>query len=217
MSSFFYDETIGSLETIRFLNRCMKLTNDLKNRTHFTLQELQNILIVHYKLTKHGGPINYRRFREIAHRLFDITGDEHYDKIYYRFDQHRGMQVSLESWATCLSVLLRGTMEEKIDYCWKVYDQYNLGYLTRELMFQYMRKSIIKASAGEDSDEVVKDLVDVILKKMDIDRDGKLSYEDYKTSVSKNPMLLEALGQVLPPRTFVLSFLTTLTSKYGQL
>lgn len=140
----YYDETIGSLETIRFLNRCLKLTNELKSKTHFTLQELQNILIVHYKLTKHGGPINYRRFREIAHRLFDLTGiaewqqrffslltpplmfffylkgDEHYDKIYYRFDQHRAMQVSLEGWVISLSVLLRGTMQEKIEYCWKV-------------------------------------------------------------------------------------------------
>lgn len=62
-----------------------------------------------------------------------------------------------------------------------------------------------------------QDLVDVILKKMDIDRDGKLSYNDYKTSVLKNPMLLESLGPVLPPRPFTLGFLTTFTKKYGKL
>ncbi|EEB20447.1 hypothetical protein Phum_PHUM616340 [Pediculus humanus corporis] len=63
---------------------------------------------------------------------------------------------------------------------------------------------------------VLQDLVDVILKKMDIDRDGKLSYTDYKTSVLRNPMLLESLGPVLPPRPFVLAFLTTFTTNYDK-
>lgn len=49
-----------------------------------------------------------------------VTGDELYDKIYNRFDQHRAMQVNLETWATGLSVLLRGNLQEKLDFCWKV-------------------------------------------------------------------------------------------------
>ncbi|KAK6619628.1 hypothetical protein RUM43_012385 [Polyplax serrata] len=213
----YFDETISSMESIRFLNRNLKLINELRAKTHFGLEEIQNLLIIHYKLTREGGPLNYRKFREVAHRLFDIAGDELYDKIYNRFDQHRAMQVNLETWATGLSVLLRGNLQEKLDFCWKVYDLYGTGYISRELMFHYMKNSIIKTSAGEDANEVVKDLVDVILKKMDLDRDGKISYDDYRTSVLKNPMLLESLGPVLPPRPFVMGFLTTFTKKFGKM
>lgn len=58
--------------------------------------------------------------------------------------------------------------------------------------------------------------MDVILKKMDIDRDGKLSYEDFKKSVKRNPMLLESLGPIIPPRPFIKSLLTTFTPKHGK-
>lgn len=72
----YYDESIGNLECIRFLNRYLDLTSDLKTKTHFNLEELQNLFIIHYKLTKKAGPLTYRRFREIAHRLFDLTGTQ---------------------------------------------------------------------------------------------------------------------------------------------
>lgn len=70
----YFDETISSMESIRFLNRNLKLINELRAKTHFGLEEIQNLLIIHYKLTREGGPLNYRKFREVAHRLFDIAG-----------------------------------------------------------------------------------------------------------------------------------------------
>lgn len=58
----------------------------------------------------------------------------------------------------------------------------------------------------------LKDLIEIVTKKMDLDRDGKISYHDYRTSVLKNPMLLEAFGQCLPSRHAVYSFLSTFTA-----
>lgn len=71
----YFDETISSMESIRFLNRHLKLINELKVKTHFDLEEIQNLLIVHYKLTREGGSLNYRKFREVAHRILDIAGE----------------------------------------------------------------------------------------------------------------------------------------------
>lgn len=54
-------------------------------------------------------------------------------------------------------------------------------------------------------------MIEVLTKKMDIDRDGKISFQDYKQSVLRNPMLLEAFGSCLPSRHAINAFLNTFT------
>ena len=36
------------------------------------------------------------------------------------------------------------------------------------------------------------------LRKMDLDKDGRVSYLDFKGTVAKEPFLIEAFGQCLP-------------------
>lgn len=55
------------------------------------------------------------------------------------------------------------------------------------------------------------DFLETIIKKMDHDRDGKISFEDYKKTVMKSPCMLEFLGQCLPDRYTVNRMLTTFT------
>lgn len=60
-------------------------------------------------------------------------------------------------------------------------------------------------------------MIEVLTKKMDLDRDGKVSFNDYRESVLNQPMLLEALGKCLPSRINVHAFLTTFTYNVGKL
>lgn len=41
-------------------------------------------------------------------------------------------------------------------------------------------------------------MVELLFRKFDVDRDGFISYEDYAAVVTKQPMLLEFLGQCFP-------------------
>ena len=54
-------------------------------------------------------------------------------------------------------------------------------------------------------------MVEMIMKKLDLDRDNKISFKDYHDCVMKNPMLLETFGSSLPTRTAIDTFLTTFT------
>lgn len=56
----------------------------------------------------------------------------------------------------------------------------------------------------------MKDLVEIALRKLDIDKDGKVSFLDYSTAVKADELLLEAFGQVLPTDSSADSFLSTL-------
>ena len=55
-------------------------------------------------------------------------------------------------------------------------------------------------STQEDTeeDEGIKDLIEMTLKKMDHDKDGRISFSDFQLSVSREPLLLEAFGTCLP-------------------
>lgn len=72
------------------------------------------------------------------------------------------------------------------------------------------RNSLVKSPQDEDPDEGVRDLVELALRKMDYDRDGKISFQDFKSSVTEEPLLLEAFGQCLPADTACQTFLSTL-------
>ena len=44
----------------------------------------------------------------------------------------------------------------------------------------------------------LQDLIDMTLRKMDKDRDGKISFSDFQSAVSKEPLMMEAFGPCLP-------------------
>ena len=50
----------------------------------------------------------------------------------------------------------------------------------------------------EDQDEGVKDLIEMTLRKMDLDKDGRVSFSDWKETIRMEPLLLEAFGPCLP-------------------
>jgi len=71
---------------------------------------------------------------------------------------------------------------------------------------------LVKHPQDEDPDEGVRELVDIVLRKMDSDKDSKLSFEDFSTSVNKQSLLLEAFGQCLPTREMSESFVNSISN-----
>ncbi|XP_051992634.1 calaxin isoform X2 [Xyrauchen texanus] len=82
--------------------------------------------------------------------------------------------------------------------CFNVYDLNGDGYISREEMFHMLKDSLIRQPTEEDPDEGVKDLVEIALKKLDYDHDGKVSYADFEKTVRNENLLLEAFGNCLP-------------------
>lgn len=58
----------------------------------------------------------------------------------------------------------------------------------------------------------MKDLVDTVMRKLDKDKDGKVSLDDYQKTIAEEPLLIEAFGRCLPSEKSKLTFLTTLKS-----
>ena len=74
------------------------------------------------------------------------------------------------------------------------------------------RNCLLKQPGDDDPDEGVKDLVELVLTKLDMDRDGKVSFQDFQRAVRQEPLLLEAFGQCLPTGSACQTFMATLYS-----
>jgi len=146
-------------------------------------------------------------FREVLHTKFNMVDDILMDRVFKAFDRDNDSYISASEWIAGICLFLNSNEDEKIKYCFKCYDLNSDGYISREEMIQLLKHSIVKQTTDEDADEGVKDLVDITLKKMDKDHDGRLSFSDYKTAVKEEPLLLEAFGMCLPSETRRKAFL----------
>ncbi|XP_017761801.1 PREDICTED: EF-hand calcium-binding domain-containing protein 1-like [Eufriesea mexicana] len=210
-----------------------KLIESLKRKTRFSWSELDNLCKLYKKLTSSGQQqvgqsviigrrpqanqaiegIDRSIFRDLLHNTFKvITEDALVERIFCCWDRENEGVIRLEPWVIGLDLYLRGSLREKIEFCFKVYDLNNDGFITKDEIFQLFKNCLMKQPGEEDPDEAVKDLSELALKKLDVDRDGKISFQDYKVAVTEEPLLLEAFGQCLSTDENCASILATLRS-----
>lgn len=147
---------------------------------------------------KEAQCINRFQLADVFHVVFGMPDSFLMPRIFQAIIGSVSSLISMNSWVRMMNIFLKGTLDEKIDFCFSVYDPKRQG-IKREQMMTLMRKAVYKHEE-EDIEEVVKDLVEMILNRMDLDRDGKISFDDFSASVKKQPLMLECLGHCLPDR-----------------
>ncbi|XP_061678255.1 calaxin-like isoform X1 [Syngnathoides biaculeatus] len=120
-----------------------------------------------------------------------------FSPVFRTFDKDNDSFVSAKEWVEGLCVFLRGTLDEKIKFCFHVYDLTGDEYISREEMLLMVR-NCLRLHGEEDPYDGIKDLVEITLKRMDHDNDDKLSFDDYEKSVKELDIVLEAFGTCLP-------------------
>jgi len=181
----------------------------LAKKTKFSKTEIEALLSMFRELTKNSGKLDRTMFRDILHNQFKMTDDIIMDRVFRVFDQDNDTCVSADEWVKGLSTFLRGNIDDRIKFCFAVFDMNGDGFISREDIFQFLKNCIVKQTIDEDAEEGVKDLVDIMIKRMDDDHDTRLSYDDFQTSVKKEELLLEAFGPCLPDERCVQRFTET--------
>ena len=64
-----------------------------------------------------------------------------------------------------------------------------------------------------DVKTMLKDLIDMTIRKMDHDHDGKISFSDFSMTVLKEPLLMEAFGTCLPTSQAGVKFIMSVLDK----
>jgi len=153
-------------------------------------------------------------FRDILINCFDMVDDLIMDRTYHSLASQGDYDalVTADLWITGMSVYLRGTTDEKIEFCFRVYDIDMNNEISRDEMYTLLQGAIVKSPSEEDRDENIRDLIEIVLKKMDIStpktQTSKISKEDFATSVKQNKLLLEVFGRCLPTAQQAKDFVT---------
>jgi Ca2+-binding EF-hand superfamily protein len=132
----------------------------------------------------------------------------------YKFFQaklytHIQKQISPAEYISGLSTMLRGSLNDQIDFAFKIYDQAGKGFLTQEdvsICLNESSRPTVDEQAGNNnkfprtnaSAEVNDDLCQLIFPKLDADGDGQVTYDEFRAVCLKDPTLVESLGPCLP-------------------
>ena len=170
----------------------------LAKKFRFTKEEVEKMLTKFNQVTQQKQKMDRNSFRICLHNIFQMTDDIIMDRVFKAFDKDNDSQVNQEEWIRGMYIFLRGTFDEKLAFCFDVYDMNSDGFISREEMFHLLKTSIVKQTSDEDPDEGIKELVEIALKKMDQDHDNRVSFKDYTDTCYQENLLLEFLGPCLP-------------------
>ncbi|KAF3836998.1 hypothetical protein F7725_004462 [Dissostichus mawsoni] len=106
----------------------------LEAQTRFSRKELQ-ILYRGFKNECPSGVVNEDTFKDIYAQFFpqgDASTYAHF--LFNAFDTDHNGSVSFEDFVMGLSILLRGSIQEKLNWAFNLYDINKDGYITKEKM-----------------------------------------------------------------------------------
>ncbi|KAH6564514.1 hypothetical protein BASA50_001471 [Batrachochytrium salamandrivorans] len=187
---------------------------DLLKITNFNRAEVETLSRNFSLVAQANDKIDRSRFRDILADTFGVDDSLIMDRVFRCFDQDADNYISFEEYIKGMSVFLKGRYEEKLKFCFRVYDLNGDRYISKEEMFQMLKNSLVKGAVEEDEDGV-KDLVDLVLKKLDEDRDGRVSEADWAGAISKEMLLMEAFGQCLPTTKDITGYLDPKTNTFA--
>ncbi|KAJ3118121.1 EF-hand calcium-binding domain-containing protein 1 [Nowakowskiella sp. JEL0407] len=185
--------------------------DDLLKITYFTRSELEHLTKHYNELVHTNDKIDRSRFRDLLADTFGVDDSLIMDRVFRCFDLDADNYIGYDEFMKGMNVFLKGKHEDRLKFCFRVYDLNGDRYISKEEMYLMLKNSLVRGVlllAGEvEDDDGVKDLVDLVLKKLDEDRDGRVSESDWASAIGKENLLMEAFGQCMPNNRLIEQFL----------
>uniref|UniRef100_A0A8B9L8T7 Kv channel interacting protein 3b, calsenilin n=2 Tax=Astyanax mexicanus TaxID=7994 RepID=A0A8B9L8T7_ASTMX len=189
------DSSDGELE-LSMVRHQPEGLEELQAQTQFTRKELQS-LYRGFKNECPSGLVDEETFKTIYSQFFpqgDATTYAHF--LFNAFDVDRNGSIRFEDFVIGLSVLLRGSVTEKLRWAFNLYDINKDGYITKEEMLAIM-KSIYDMMGRYTSPSVKEDApfehVEKFFQKMDRNRDGVVTIEEFIETCQKDESIMSSM------------------------
>ncbi|KAM9400240.1 Kv channel-interacting protein 4-like isoform 3-T3 [Salvelinus alpinus] len=154
----------------------------LEALTRFNRKELQ-ILYRGFKNECPSGVVNEDTFKDIYSQFFpqgDASTYAHF--LFNAFDTDKDGSVSFEDFVMGLSILLRGSVQEKLNWAFNLYDINKDGYITKEEMLDIMKAiydMMGKCTYPLLKDDTPRQHVEIFFQKMDKNKDGVVTIDEF--------------------------------------
>lgn len=169
---------------------------ELKNVTYFEGKELQQWYKGFLKDCP-SGQLTREDLRKVYKQFF-LFGDPtaFSDLVFNVFDTDDSGTIDFREFITALSISSRGTMDEKLQWAFKLYDQNGDGKISEAEMLEIVRAiykmvgSMMKVPEDESTPEK---RVAKLFGLMDTDKDGELTFEEFRDGSKKDHTIVSAL------------------------
>ncbi|KAG8178277.1 hypothetical protein JTE90_015687 [Oedothorax gibbosus] len=176
------------------LPRVVYSLDELIRITKFTKKELQ-LMYRSFKQECPNGYVEEDTFRLIFSLFFpygNVAPYAHY--VFRTFDHHKAGAITFKDFVVCVSVLSRGNLREKLEWAFKLYDLNGDGRVTRKELHEIAAAihSLVSRKCGEDT-RTLTEHVDRTFAKMDINKDGVITIDEFMDSCEKDETIKESL------------------------
>lgn len=174
----------------------------LARKTHFSPKEIRHLrhnLETSTSKRSDSSSITEDVFRETVKKYVpgvSPSDDIFLKRLYAAFDVDNNKTIDFEEFVDGLSIFMKGTPEEKLALSFKLYDVNHDGYLTRPELERVMLQ-LSRTFSEEDQAGEIKAMIARMFDDLDVDNDGRLSFEEYKLSAMKEPLIVDFLEQFL--------------------
>ncbi|XP_053716420.1 Kv channel-interacting protein 4-like isoform X2 [Synchiropus splendidus] len=168
----------------------------LEAQTQFSRKELQ-ILYRGFKNECPSGVVNEDTFKDIYAQFFpqgDASTYAHF--LFSAFDTHHNGSVSFEDFVLGLSILLRGSIQEKLNWAFNLYDINKDGYITKEEMLDIMKAiydMMGKCTHPVLKEETPRQHVEIFFQKMDKNEDGVVTMDEFIDSCQNDENIMRSM------------------------
>ncbi|GAN01834.1 calcineurin subunit B [Mucor ambiguus] len=172
----------------------------LSKTTHFSTKEIDNLR--QNVKTQDQNNITADVFKDSVKQCVpsvSMTDDAFLQRLYCAFggDEENKQCLDFRTFVDGLSVFMKGTPEEKLKLSFKLYDVDKDGFISKDEL-EYVMLQLSKMMADEDKqDEEIQRSIDCMFEDFDVDCDGKLSFDEYKLSAMKEPLIADFLERFL--------------------
>ncbi|PAV88520.1 hypothetical protein WR25_07902 [Diploscapter pachys] len=173
-------------------------------QTHFSKNEVRAIYRA-FKETSPNAVINKEILREKFNELFPQGDIEHYsDLLFDTFDSDRSGTINFLEFVKALSVLCRGTLDEKLEWLYRLYDPKNTGEVTLHRLYYVITSmdDLMGRRARPVYTAEQKALrANLIFQKFDVGRKGRITKEDFMRICKSDRVIcqsISALYTILP-------------------
>jgi len=187
----------------------------LEERTHFNFEECVELLRMHAQITE-KYPLKIKFFRHILGSVFNIKNNFMLSRIHFAFDRDANGVIDGDEWLISLSSFMRGEFDEQIEFSFSVYDINGDGALEREELSFFLADCLMEGEIlnSEEVEEGTKEIVDMLMKKLDVNGDGAINFSDFKDACYKDPLLLQSCGLFMPASKYIRTFGAIFTPNY---
>ncbi|XP_004510367.1 calcineurin B-like protein 10 isoform X2 [Cicer arietinum] len=167
----------------------------LANDSPFSVNEIEALFELYKKLSCSIIDDGLIHKEELTLALLKTTAGKNLflDRVFDLFDEKKNGVIEFEEFVHALSVFHPYTsLEKKIDFAFRLYDLRQTGYIEREEVRQ-MVVAILSECGMDVENEILETIIDKTFQDADADKDDKISKEEWKEFVIKNPSLLRHL------------------------